>query len=96
MVAALKRETPVVLGTLPLRDEIAANHLIDEHRLAGGLIERAVFTEDERRRAADIARRLVHAARANKGNHCRHLRTAVAAPSPLAGEGPATAAATLL
>ena len=69
MVAALKRETPVVLGTLPPRDEIAANHLIDEHRLAGGLIERAVFTEDERRRAADIGRRLVHAARANKGKH---------------------------
>ena len=69
MVAALKRDAPLILGTLPARDEIAANYLVDEHRLAGGLIERAVFTEDERRRAADIARRLVHAARANKGSH---------------------------
>ena len=69
MVAALKRDAAHILGQLPPRDEIAANYLIDEHRLAGGLIERAVFTEDERRRTADIARRLVHAARANKGRH---------------------------
>lgn len=54
---------------LPPRDEIAAYHLIDETRLVGGLIERAVFTEDERRRTADIARRLVHAARANQHKH---------------------------
>ena len=69
MVAALKRDLAVNAGSLPSRDEIAANYLIDEHRLAGGLIERAVFTEDERRRSADIARRLVHAARANKSKH---------------------------
>ena len=69
MVAALKRDLAANAGTLPPRDEIAANYLIDEHRLAGGLIERAVFTEDERRRSADIARRLVHAARANKSKH---------------------------
>jgi len=54
---------------LPPRDEIAAHHLIDETRLLDRLIERAVFSEEERRRAADIARRLVYAARANKGKH---------------------------
>ncbi len=53
----------------PSRDEIASYHLIDEMRLVGGLIERAVYTEDERRRAAEIARRLVHATRANQHRH---------------------------
>jgi len=53
----------------PPRDEIAAHHLMDETGLVDRLIERAVFTEDERRRAADMARRLVYAARANKGKH---------------------------
>ena len=38
------------------RDEIAAHHLIDETRLLDRLLERAVFSEDERRRSADIAR----------------------------------------
>ena len=42
---------------------------MDEPRLVGALIERAFFTEDERRRAADVARRLVHGARADKANH---------------------------
>jgi RHH-type transcriptional regulator, proline utilization regulon repressor / proline dehydrogenase / delta 1-pyrroline-5-carboxylate dehydrogenase len=42
---------------------------MDEPRLVGALIERAFFTEDERRRAADVARRLVHSARADKANH---------------------------
>jgi RHH-type transcriptional regulator, proline utilization regulon repressor / proline dehydrogenase / delta 1-pyrroline-5-carboxylate dehydrogenase len=54
---------------LPPLDEIAAHHLIDETRLLDRLIERAVFSEEERRRAAEIARRLVYAARANKGKH---------------------------
>ncbi len=54
---------------VPPRDEIAANHLADETRLLDRLIERAVFSEDERRRSSDIARRLVHAARANRGKH---------------------------
>jgi RHH-type transcriptional regulator, proline utilization regulon repressor / proline dehydrogenase / delta 1-pyrroline-5-carboxylate dehydrogenase len=53
----------------PSREEIAAHHLMDEMRLVGGLVERAVFTEEERRRTADIARRLVHAARADQINH---------------------------
>jgi RHH-type proline utilization regulon transcriptional repressor/proline dehydrogenase/delta 1-pyrroline-5-carboxylate dehydrogenase len=42
---------------------------MDEPRLVGALIERAFFTEDERRRTADIARRLVHTARADKASH---------------------------
>ncbi len=51
---------------IPPRDEIAAYHLIEEPRLVGALIERAIFGEDERRRIADLARRLVHAARAGR------------------------------
>ena len=54
---------------LPPRDEIAAHHLIDETRLLDRLLERAVFSEDERRRSADIARRLVHSARASQDKH---------------------------
>lgn len=57
------------VGRLPTIDEIAAHHLIDEHRLVGGLIERAVYTEDERRRTAEIARRLVQDARASQAQH---------------------------
>jgi RHH-type transcriptional regulator, proline utilization regulon repressor / proline dehydrogenase / delta 1-pyrroline-5-carboxylate dehydrogenase len=52
---------------LPGREEIAAYHLQDEARLVGGLIERAVYSEDERRRTADVARKFVVAAR--KGRH---------------------------
>lgn len=51
---------------IPPRDEIAAYHLAEEQRLVGALIERAIFTEDERRRIGDLARRLVHAARAGR------------------------------
>lgn len=54
---------------LPPRDEVASYHLMDEVRLVGGLIERAVYTTDERRRIADTARRLVHAVRAARGQH---------------------------
>lgn len=54
---------------LPSRDEFAAQYLMDEPRLVGALIERAFFTEDERRRTIDIARRLVHTARADKASH---------------------------
>jgi RHH-type proline utilization regulon transcriptional repressor/proline dehydrogenase/delta 1-pyrroline-5-carboxylate dehydrogenase len=54
---------------VPPRDEIAANHLIDEQRLLDRLVERAVFSEDERRRTSDLARRLVYAARADRGKH---------------------------
>ncbi|MCH9764390.1 MAG: hypothetical protein K0U34_00140, partial [Alphaproteobacteria bacterium] len=48
---------------LPARDELSSHHLMDEARLVGGLIERAVYTEDERRRTASIARRLVESSR---------------------------------
>ncbi|HEX7075702.1 MAG TPA: bifunctional proline dehydrogenase/L-glutamate gamma-semialdehyde dehydrogenase PutA [Hyphomicrobiaceae bacterium] len=51
---------------IPPRDEIAAYHLMDEQRLVGALIERAIFAEDERRRIGDLARRFVHAARAGR------------------------------
>ena len=54
---------------LPERDEIAAYHLIDEMRLVGGLVERAIFTATERKRIADRAARLVSAARANRHKH---------------------------
>ena len=50
---------------VPPRDEIASHYLIDETRLVGGLIERAVFTDDERRRISESARTLVEAARAD-------------------------------
>ncbi len=56
-------------GRLPSFDEIATHHLIDETRLVGGLVERAVYTEDERRRTAEIARRLVQDARADQSQH---------------------------
>ncbi len=69
MVAAVKREQSRGERTLPPRDEIAAHHLTGELHLVAALIERAVFTEDERRRAGEIARHLVHATRANKGNY---------------------------
>ena len=55
--------------TLPPRDEIAAYHLFDEPRLIGGLVERAVYTDDERRRIAELAGRLARAARANRDKH---------------------------
>ncbi len=53
----------------PSRDEVVSHYLADETRLVGGLIERAVFTEDERRRIAERARTLVEAARANVAKH---------------------------
>jgi len=72
MVALRKSESAGAAAgdvALPPRDEIAAHHLIDETRLVGGLIERAVFTDDERRRASELARSLVEAARAGMANH---------------------------
>jgi RHH-type transcriptional regulator, proline utilization regulon repressor / proline dehydrogenase / delta 1-pyrroline-5-carboxylate dehydrogenase len=66
MVATLRREDSVTQRSLPPRDEFAAQYLMDERRLVGALVERAFFTEDERRRTADVARRLVHTARGDK------------------------------
>ncbi len=54
---------------LPSFDEISGHYLIDETRLVGGLIERAVYSNEERRRTAEIARRLVQAARLDQANH---------------------------
>lgn len=44
---------------LPARDEIAAYHLLEEDRLVGGLVERAIYSSEERRRIATLAHRLV-------------------------------------
>jgi RHH-type proline utilization regulon transcriptional repressor/proline dehydrogenase/delta 1-pyrroline-5-carboxylate dehydrogenase len=72
MVAVKKAGTStevVEFAPQPARDEIAAHHLMDEQQLLGGLVERAAATEDERRRTADVARRLVHAARTDEARH---------------------------
>ncbi len=72
MVAVKNAETTrevVEFAQLPPRDEIATHHLIDEQRLLDRLVERAVFSEDERRRSTELARRLVYAARADRGKH---------------------------
>ncbi|MGI9424471.1 MAG: bifunctional proline dehydrogenase/L-glutamate gamma-semialdehyde dehydrogenase PutA [Hyphomicrobiaceae bacterium] len=58
------RDRPIDQSDLPARDEIANYHLFDELRLVGGLIERAVYTEDERRRIRELARELVEGVRA--------------------------------
>jgi RHH-type transcriptional regulator, proline utilization regulon repressor / proline dehydrogenase / delta 1-pyrroline-5-carboxylate dehydrogenase len=51
------------------RDEIAAHFVEDEVRLVAGLAERAVAGADERKRIAELAARLVEAARANRHEH---------------------------
>jgi RHH-type transcriptional regulator, proline utilization regulon repressor / proline dehydrogenase / delta 1-pyrroline-5-carboxylate dehydrogenase len=56
-------------GVLPPRDEIAALFLEDEVRLTTKLAQRAAFAEPERKRVADLAVRLVTAARANRHEH---------------------------
>jgi RHH-type transcriptional regulator, proline utilization regulon repressor / proline dehydrogenase / delta 1-pyrroline-5-carboxylate dehydrogenase len=68
--SAVAMDRPPVSGggarpTLPDRDEIAAYHLHDERKLVGALIERATFTEDERRRIHETAKSFVLSARAN-------------------------------
>ena len=50
----------------PPRDEFGEYHLMDEGRLVSGLIERAFYSEAERRRTAEVARQLIHAARNNR------------------------------
>jgi RHH-type proline utilization regulon transcriptional repressor/proline dehydrogenase/delta 1-pyrroline-5-carboxylate dehydrogenase len=62
-------ETDVALAQAPPRDEIAACHLMDEARLVDRLMERAIFTADERARIAGLAAQLVRAARANRHKH---------------------------
>ena len=56
-------------GDLLARDEIAAYHLMDEDRIVGGLIERAIYTQDERRRIAGLSRQLVEIVRAGRQQH---------------------------
>ncbi|WP_291001485.1 bifunctional proline dehydrogenase/L-glutamate gamma-semialdehyde dehydrogenase PutA [Hyphomicrobium sp.] len=68
-MAELGDEVEARARLVPPRDEIAANHLADEQRLLDRLLERAVFSDDERRRSSDLARRLVYAARADRGKH---------------------------
>jgi RHH-type transcriptional regulator, proline utilization regulon repressor / proline dehydrogenase / delta 1-pyrroline-5-carboxylate dehydrogenase len=53
----------------PPRDEIAAWHLMDETGLVDRLMERAIFTADERARIASRAAQIVRAARANRHKH---------------------------
>ncbi|MBV1694587.1 MAG: bifunctional proline dehydrogenase/L-glutamate gamma-semialdehyde dehydrogenase PutA [Hyphomicrobiales bacterium] len=53
----------------PGRAELGDYHLMEERRLVGGLVERAVYTADERRRIGDLARNFVHMARANRHKH---------------------------
>jgi RHH-type proline utilization regulon transcriptional repressor/proline dehydrogenase/delta 1-pyrroline-5-carboxylate dehydrogenase len=53
----------------PPRDEIAAWHLLDETALVDRLMERAIFTADERTRIAGRAAQIVRAARANRHKH---------------------------
>ena len=66
MAEAITAKSTRATAGAPPRDEIASYHLMDEARLVGALIERAVYTEDDRRRIADLARRFVHAARAGR------------------------------
>ena len=54
---------------LPPRDAIAAAHLRDEAELVAGLTPRATFAEWEKKRIAELAARLVRAARANRHQH---------------------------
>jgi RHH-type proline utilization regulon transcriptional repressor/proline dehydrogenase/delta 1-pyrroline-5-carboxylate dehydrogenase len=70
-MVATTRQSLKQTGTDPLaaRDEIASYHLVDENRLVGGLLERAVFSSDERRRTGEVAQRLVEAVRAGRGQH---------------------------
>ena len=65
---AFARE-PEPEAPLPDRDEIAAYHLADEPRLVNGLLERAVYTDDERRKVDILGAKLVATARANRRSY---------------------------
>ncbi|MFN3868005.1 MAG: bifunctional proline dehydrogenase/L-glutamate gamma-semialdehyde dehydrogenase PutA [Hyphomicrobiaceae bacterium] len=54
---------------VPTRTEISSHHLIDEPRLVGMLIERASLSDEEARRTAELARRLVVATRSANARH---------------------------
>jgi len=53
----------------PPREEIAAYHIMEEGRLVGALTERAMFTEADRRRVGELARRFVENVRADSATH---------------------------
>ena len=56
-------------ATLPRRDEIARSFLADEREVVAGLAGHATATDEERPRIAELAARLVRAARANRHQH---------------------------
>ncbi|MGI9408935.1 MAG: bifunctional proline dehydrogenase/L-glutamate gamma-semialdehyde dehydrogenase PutA, partial [Hyphomicrobiaceae bacterium] len=60
--------SPPKNGLAP-RTEIAQYHLYDEVRLVGGLVERAVYTGDERRRVSALASKLVKGVRESQESH---------------------------
>ena len=70
-------------GAIPPRDEIAAFHLMDEPRLVGGLVERAIYTGHERQRIAELAARLVAG-----GARQSRASTAVSTPSCMSMASP--------
>jgi RHH-type proline utilization regulon transcriptional repressor/proline dehydrogenase/delta 1-pyrroline-5-carboxylate dehydrogenase len=55
--------------SLPSRDEIAELAYADEARVLGSLVNRAMLTAEERRKTEELAKRLVHAARAGRQKH---------------------------
>ena len=57
---------PTLPQPLPPRDEIASDYLGSEDRVVSGLIGRAMQTAEEKRRIEELAKRLVHAARAGR------------------------------
>ena len=65
-MAAAQAAAKSAHARLPARDEISAHHLIEEARLVGMLIERAAYSDEEARRTAELARRLVGAVRDNR------------------------------
>ncbi len=56
-------------ASLLSRDAIAAAYLADEAKVLDDLIARAASTPDDKRRTEELARRLVHAVRAGRGQH---------------------------
>ncbi|MFO1169648.1 MAG: proline dehydrogenase family protein [Hyphomicrobiaceae bacterium] len=56
-------------SAIPTRSDIAEHAYADEARVLGSLINRAMLTADERRRTDDLAKHLVHTARAGRQKH---------------------------
>ncbi|MBO0765913.1 MAG: bifunctional proline dehydrogenase/L-glutamate gamma-semialdehyde dehydrogenase, partial [Hyphomicrobiaceae bacterium] len=62
-------ESDAVPAPGPARAEIAADHLMGEAGLVDRLMDRAIFTADERARVANVATHLVRGARASRHKH---------------------------